>query len=214
LKLLEAECTKVSSRQAELEELIPALNNELTSRGVKLRSMEASPHLAKQHTALEKQITALANELKGLRREKSENSALLQGLVYHMEQLRSGKHGDPHAHIHHLASPDSTTGSRFHSAADTWAAVSLSLMLFGIAGLIFFAPNYLWSGLAVLSLLFLVLESILRGAFVATLGRLSMILALIAAFILAFHFWKYTLVAVLVGLGIYLLYERVRELTG
>ncbi|MEW6092812.1 MAG: hypothetical protein AB1531_02495 [Chloroflexota bacterium] len=213
LKLLEAECAQITARQNELGKLIPDKNNKLQALGVKLRGMEESPHLAKQYAALEKQINSLAEEVKGLRREHSENSALLQGLAYRLDGLRSGLTGDPRSHIRHLAAPVETVEARFSNAAETWAAISLSLMLFAIAGLVFFVPNYLWAGLAVIFVLFVVLESILRGAFVPTVARISVVLALLAAFILFFHFWKYVIVGVLVAMGVYLLFERLRELT-
>ncbi len=213
LELLESECTEATTRQDELERIIPEKNSKLQALGIKLQGMEDQPHLAKQHAALEKEITALSAEVKGLRRERSENSALLQGLAYRLGQLRAGRTGDPRAHIRHLAKPVQTIEARFANAAETWAAISLSLMLFAIAGLIFFAPNYLWAGLAVIFILFLVLESILRGAFVSTVARITVVLAILAALILFFHFWKYVILGVLVATGIYLLYERLRELT-
>jgi uncharacterized membrane protein len=39
------------------------------------------------------------------------------------------------------------------------------------------------------------------------------VLGLTAAAILLFHFWKYVIVGVFLALGVYLLYERLRELT-
>lgn len=213
LELLEEECAELRQRQAELNEFIPQKTRELQSMGVRLRGMEDNPHLAKQHAALEKEITELAAEVRGLRREHSENAALLQGLTFHLEQLRLGQTGDPRSHIHHLAKPVQAVEARFSNAAERWAAVSLSLVLFAIAALVFFAPKYFWAGLAVILLIFVVLESVLRGAFVQTLARTSVVLAMIAAAILFFHFWKYVIVGLLLAMGVYLLFERLRELT-
>jgi hypothetical protein len=103
--------------------------------------------------------------------------------------------------------------ARFGQAADQWAAISLSLVFFSVAALVFFVPNYFLAGLGVILLIFLLLESILRGAFVQTVARTSVVLGLAAAAILLFHFWKYVIVGVFLALGIYLLYERLRELT-
>ncbi len=213
LKLLEIESSQIAARKGELEKNILEKNEKLHAMGVRLRAMEESPHMAKQYVALEKKINALADEIKGLRRERSENMAIMQGLAFQLDQLRSGKTGSPRSHIHHLAVPSGSISARFSNAAETWAAASLSLMLFSIAGLIFFAPRYLWAGLAVISILFLVLESILRGAFINTVGRISMFLALLASIVLFFHFWKYIIVGILLALGMYLLFERLRELT-
>jgi uncharacterized membrane protein len=104
--------------------------------------------------------------------------------------------------------------ARYSHAAEHWAAISLSLVLFAVAALVFFVPKYFWPGLGVILIIFLVLESILRGAFVTTVSRITLVLALVAAFILFFHFWKYVIVGTLVAMGVYLLLERLRELTG
>jgi hypothetical protein len=213
VKLLAAECKQISKRQEELVKLIPQKNEKLQAMGAKLRGMEGNPHLAKQYAALEKKIESLADEVKGLRREHSENAILLQSLNHRLEELRLGLTGDPRSHIRHLAAPVKIIEARFSGAAETWAAISLSLMLFAIAGLIFFAPNFLWTGLVVIFVLFLVLESILRGAFITTVARISVVLGMLAALILFFHFWKYIIVGALLVMGGYLLYERLRELT-
>lgn len=212
MELLEQERAAIADRQAELQEAIPAKARELQTMGVELRGMEGSPHLARLYAALEKESAELAAQVKGLRREHSENAALLEGLAFHLDQLRRGQKGDPRSHIQHLAAPVKAE-ARFSGAAERWAAVSLSLVLFAIAALVFFAPNYFWGGLAVILLTFLLLESILRGALVTTLARLSVVLAMAAAVILFFHFWKYVIVGLLVAMGIYLLFERLRELT-
>jgi hypothetical protein len=214
LKLLEGNCSEVAARQKELNKLIPQKADELQALGIKLKGMEDNPHLAKQHSAQEKKLQALANDVRNLRREQSENAALLQSLSYRLEQMRSGDTGGARAHIHHLAVPVATVQARFGHAAETWAAISLSLILFIIAGLIFFAPHYLWAGLAVIFILFLVLESVLRGAFVGTVARITLVLAMLAALILFLHFWRYVVVGALLAMGVYLLFERLRELTG
>jgi hypothetical protein len=215
LQLLDRNCTSVIRRQEELEKLIPAKADELQTLGIKLKGMEGNPHLAKQHAALEKAINVLAEEVRGLRRERSENSALLQGLTLRLERMKAGVREDPRAHIRHLAEPvEVGRVFRFDRAAETWAAISLSLLLFAIAALIFFAPEFIWAGLAIIFILFVVAESILREAFIQTVGQITLILAMAATLIMLFHFWKWALVGALLLMGISLMVQRLRELTG
>jgi hypothetical protein len=215
LQMLSANCQKVSQRQAELEKLVPEKAADLQVLGIRLKGMEGNPHLARQYAALEKEIATLSNEVRTLRRELFENTALLQGLTQRLERMRLGRQDDPHAHIRHLAVPDDPTQAlRFDRAAETWAAISLSLLLFVIAGLIFFAPHYIWAGLAVILILFVVAESILRGRFVQTVGWITLILAMLATVILFLHFWKWIILAALLAMGISLMVQRLRELTG
>jgi len=215
LTLLDENCRKIIRRQEELETQIPARADELETLGTRLHGMEGNPHLAKQHAALEKEVAALAETVKGLRRERSENAALLQGLTARLERLKSGGQDDPHAHIHHLTEPVQEAATfRNEHAAETWAAISLSLMLFAIAILLFFPLRYAWGGLAIVVILFLVADSVLRGAFIQTIGQITLILAMLATLILLFHFGKWILAAALVVIGVSLMVQRLRELTG
>ena len=215
LQMLSANCMKVSQRQAELEKLVPEKAADLQVLGIRSKGMEGNPHLAKQYAALEKEIATLSNEVRALRRESSENTALLQGLTRRLERMRLGRQDDPHAHIHNPAVPDDPSlALRFNRAAETWAAVSLSLLLFVVAGLIFFDPHSTWADLAIILILFFVADSILRRAFVQTVGRITLILAMLAAVILFLHFWKWIILAALLVMGISLMVQRLRELTG
>jgi hypothetical protein len=208
-------CEKVSQRQGELEQLISKNASSLQEKGARLKGMEGNPHLAKQYGALEKEINVLSTEVRNQRREKVENSALLQGLTRRLERTKTGGEDNPHAHIRHLAFPDDPTQAlRFNHLAETWAAISLSLLLFVVAALIFFAPHYIWAGLSIILILFVIAESFLRGAFVQTVGRVTLILAMISTLILLIHFWKWIIVAALVVMGISLMVQRLRELTG
>ena len=215
LQMLTANCQKVSQRQVDLDKLVPDKAADLQVLGIRLKGMEGNPHLARQHAALEKEIATHSNEVRTLRRELFENSALLQGLTRRLEHLQAGVQDSPQAHIRKPAIPDDPGQAlRFDRAAETWAAVSLSLLLFVIAGLIFFAPHYIWAGLAASLILFVTAESILRGACVQTVGRITLILAMLASVILLLHFWKWIILAALLVMGVSLMVQRLRELTG
>lgn len=212
LTLLEENCAKLTGRQSELDWLIPQKAGELQAIGAQLKGMEGNPHLAKQYAALEKAKDALGAEVRALRREFSENAALLDGLSNRLERLRLGIPDDPQAHIRHLAAPVVAAQMRFERAAQAWAAISLSLLLLTIAALMVFSPAYLGAGLAVATILFLVIESILRGAFVETVAVITTLLAVISAVILLLHFWYWILIALLLGTAIFLMAQRLREL--
>ena len=98
------------------------------------------------------------------------------------------------------------------------AAIAASSLPFSVspvvAGLIFFGPHSTWADLAIILILFFVADSILRRAFVQTVGRITLILAMLAAVILFLHFWKWIILAALLVMGISLMVQRLRELTG
>lgn len=214
LRLLTLNCERIADRQRELETQIPTKTLELQSLGMRLKGMEGNSHLVRQYAALEKRIQSLAGEVQNLRREHFENAAVLQGLTQRLEQLRLGLKDDARAHLSRLAMPVETAQVRFARAAETWAAISLSLLLYGVVALVFVAPQHLWASLAAISILFVVIESILRGAFVQTVSVITTLLALLATFILFLHFWRWILLALLLGVATFLLLQRLRELAG
>jgi len=214
LRLLEKDCSDMSYRQTVLQSLVPDKTAELHSLGLKLRSMERHPHLARPYEATRVKVTQLAAEVRGLRREYSENGAMLESLTGALERQRRGLRDDPRLHIHHLNMPARTTRRRFDRFGEAWAAVSLSILLFAIVGLLLLAPRFLIAGLVVMVLLFVVLEAVLRSAFIQTISEVTALLAIVACVVLLIHFWFWILIAGLLGIAVFLLYQRLRELTG
>jgi hypothetical protein len=212
LRLLAENCARVTERQTELETLIPQKAGNLQALGIRLKGLEGNPHLAKQYAVLEKQKDVLGAEVRALRREYSENLALFQGLSGRLERQKLGLQDDPRAHVRHLAEPVKAARMRFVRAAQTWAAISLSLLLFAVVGLMLFAHHYLGVGLAIITILFLVVESILRGAFVQTVTVITIVLAILSALILVIHFWYWILVVLLLATAVFLMAQRLREL--
>jgi hypothetical protein len=212
LILLEKNCAEISARQKTLETLIPEKAGQLQSLGIRLKGMEGNPHLAKQYASLGKQKDLVKAEVRALRREHFENAALLQGLTERLDRLKQRMQDDLHAHIRHMAIPVKTTRMRFHNATQTWAAISQSLLLFGIVILMVLSPNYLLAGLLILTMLMVVVESMLRGAFVQTVGNITTMLAIVGAVILVFHFWYWIVVAILLATAIFLMAQRLREI--
>ncbi len=139
---------------------------------------------------------------------------MLESMNQRLERLRQGIPDDPHAHIRFRTEPVPTAHMRFGRVAQAWAAISLSALLFVIVALLLLAPRFLPAGLAVITLLFIVIESFLRGAFIHTVGEVTVLLAVIASIILFLHFWFWILIAALVAIASFLLFQRLRELTG
>jgi hypothetical protein len=214
LRLLEKNAAELAARQTELESTIPDLADRLQELGARLTSLEHQPHLAREYGALQKQILALTAELHAKRREHTENEAVLESISNRLQTLRQGLPDDPHAHVRHLAVPVKSTQMRFARVAQAWAAISLSALLFAIVTLLLLAPRFLPAGLVIITLLFIVTESFLRGAFIHTVGEVTVLLAVIASVIIFLHFWFWILIGALLAVAGFLLYQRLRELTG
>ncbi len=210
--VLEAELARLETRQSELDALIPEETTELRELGVRLQSMLGSPHLAAEAERLGEEVVEQASKLTALRKERSENEAVLEGLRRRIERLRGREADDPRAHIRHSAEPVSVKTMRFMRATEIWAAVSISALLIGLAVLMLYSPSNVWAELIVLLVAFVIAESVLRGTFVRTINRVAVILALIALVVLLVTYWTWAVAALLIGLAAFLLYQRIREL--
>jgi hypothetical protein len=157
-------------------------------------------------------VAAQAGLLRDMRRERSANEAVLEGLRRRIERHHAGDVDDSRAHISQAAEPVPPATMRFNGAAELWAALSVSLLLIGLAVLILAAPANVWSEGIILVIAFVVGESVLRGSFVRTVNRLAVIAALVAMVVLFVQYWELVVVGLLVWLAAFLLYQRFREL--
>jgi hypothetical protein len=211
---LEREQARIDVRQSEVERLIPEETALLQELGVRLESMRGSPHLASESHELEAQVVERSAKLRELRKERFENDAVQEGLRRRLERRRAGEVDNPRGHITRAAEPVAPATLRFNRAAEIWAALSISALLVGLAILILASPNNVWAELVVLVLAFVVAESILRGTFARTVNMLAVLVALVAIVVLFVQYWDLVLVALLIGLAAFLLYQRFREFTG
>jgi hypothetical protein len=212
LDLLAAEVEALDGKQSSLHEEIAREAAELQRLGLRLDSMEGNPHLAAPHRKLAAEVSALGGRVKGLRRERSENEAVLEGFEDRLARLRSGRRDDARAHIQNAAQPVPQARMRFSRIAELWAALSLSLLLIGVVALIELAPDDALAGVFILVIALVLGESILRATFVRTVNRVAVVLALTSAVILLLHFWKPVVMGALLVLAAFLLLQRVREL--
>lgn len=206
-------------RRAELDAKRQRLADELTEKalqlqeaGAELRAMEGNPHLVKVYKGMEKQVSDLAAEVTRLRREQSQTAAQLDSLDQRISRLQDGESDAPRAHIGHLAVPVPQDVTSFNRLIEAWAAVSISLLLLGLAALIVIAPLNAWLGAVVLILAFVLFEAVLRRTYAITIGSIAVILALVSGIILVVMFWKGILIGGLILVALTLLFQKLRDL--
>ncbi len=209
---LEQEVSRVADRQRELDTVMRAKVDELQAKGVALEAIESSPHLRDRHDSLAMEIAHLREQVRDLRKESWENVAALDTLKRRQSRLQQGEKTSPRAHLIAALRPVACSRMRFNRAAEAWASVSLSLILLAIVGLLVFAQRYMWIGLVIMVGALLLVESILRGHYSRTITAIAALLAIISAVLLLVHFWLWVIVAVLVGLALLLLVQKLREL--
>jgi hypothetical protein len=211
--VMEAELGRLEQLEQQLDAQIEAETEAIRETGARLESTRGQPHLAGAAARLEAETADRAASLTELRRERSENVAVMDGLRRRVTAGRDpGAIDDPRAHIKHAASPVPASTMRFNHAAELWASISISLLLVGLAALLLVSPGNAWAEAIVLVLACVVGEAFLRGTFVRTINRIGVILALIALVVLFLQFTTAVAAAVLIALAAFLLVQRIQEL--
>lgn len=203
---------KVNARRVELDEVISRKSRELVGLGVEATAMQGYPHLKDRHTAYQTQIEALSGELDRLRAQAASDEALLEAMGHYDQRLQDGERGPMRAHIrraHHPASDDELRLGRF---AETWAAISIGVMMIGFVLLALFSREHLILGLVAMVSLIVFIESGFRGQLPRLIASVTIGLAVVSALVLLFEFfWLIVVLGVLIA-GAYIVWENLREL--
>jgi hypothetical protein len=173
--------------------------------------MDGFPSLRGDSQQLEEHIQRLSVEVRDLRRERSQNEALLSALAHHLEKRRSGQEDSPHAHIKVMQEPTAPEKIRYARLTELWSAVSIGLLMVVFVLLSILVPHRLVIGLAALVAAFALIESIFRGRFSETVRVVTLVLALVSFLVLTYtFFWQIIIGALLIG-GLYLIWDNIRE---
>lgn len=212
LAIIETRMRELEKQQTEILQGLEPRVNELRELDIQLRAMQGNPHLALRYETLRLQANKASEQVTTLRRDQSENETLWETLDERQAKLRNGVRDDPRAHILHLGKPVSVSQMRFNKLAEFWAAISISLLLIAIGLIALFAPNWLLGGFVVLVVVFILLESVLRGTYVETINTIAVVLAVLGAALTLIFYWREALVVGLIASAVFLLLQKLREL--
>jgi hypothetical protein len=203
---------EVEARQVTLTETISHKSQELLKLGVEANAMRGQPHLRQLYTTHQEKIEALSEELNQLRGQLAADQALLESLGLYAARLRAGQRSPARAHLRRAHHPASDARLRFNRFAETWAALSIGLMMISLVILVFFGQQYLVWGIVALVSLMVFVEAGFRRQLARLVTSLTIGLAVISALIVIYDFfWSIVILAVLLTGG-YIMWENAREL--
>jgi hypothetical protein len=118
------------------------------------------------------------------------------------------------AHLQRWAQPADSTDIRLGAWLEVWGAISISLVIIGVVGLIVVAREQLWLGLLALLATVLVIEAVFHRYLTRLVTRVTVALAVVSVLVLIYTFFWQIAVAAILAAGLYLLWENLRELRG
>jgi hypothetical protein len=209
----------ITGRQAEIEERRELLgsglrekNNRLKELGMEAEATRDRSHLSKLHENQMRHIEELSGEVEALREELSNGEVLAESLEEHAESLRGGERPPASAHIVHAARPVSEAETHAGRVAQLWASISIALVLVTLILIIAYERSHLLSALVFAIAMFAFIEAGFRRRLTRFIVSVNVALAVVGALVLLEHyFWSVIVLAVL-AVGLYILWENLREL--
>ena len=202
---LRAERDAVDARATELSATLPGL-------GIEVRALQqeagVDAYLARRTTELRDGETTLA----ALRTTSAELTASIKAAEAFVVRWDAGWRGDPRAHLSHAATPEPPDESRRRVFAETWAALSVGVLVIALAAILWFRLLPLGTTILVLVIGYLAIESFAQRRVETMLLRVTVLLAMISTLLLAYTYMRELVLLGLAGLGLFILVDNAREL--
>ena len=202
----------IISRCGALRDEIDDRSRWLKKLGAELAAMRDRSHLDAPYEEGTRRVAELSGELDRLRARLATDEAVSESLDEYAERLRAGERDPARAHISRARRPASEEELRVSRVAEAWAAVSVSLMLISFVGIAMFEREHLISMLVFSIAFFAFVEAGFRGRLVHLVSSANIGLAVVSTLIIIYEFfWQFVVAAVLV-VGLYVLWDNLREL--
>jgi hypothetical protein len=213
LHTVQEQRTAVTARRSALQAEVEEKSRQLKGLGVETAAARGQPHLRALHEAHQKRIAELSEEVNRLRAQMTADAVLSESLESYADRLRAGEREAARAHISRAQQPASETKLRASRLAEMWAAASVGLMLIVFVLLAMYERGeYLTFALAAAIALFLFVEAGFRGRLTNFVTSATIGLAVVAALVIIYEFFWQIVVAAVLALGLYVLWDNLREL--
>lgn len=202
----------LAARQTELTKLIEKKSHTLTGLGIEASAMQNHPHLKKIYEAHQETIQILAAEIDQLRAEFAQNKSVLEAFNLHAQLLWQGERGPARAHIRRAATPIPETELQIGRLMETWAAISIGLILISLVAVLFFAPQNWFMSIITIVALVIIIEATFRRRLTQLITHVTIGLAMFAALVLALDFLPHIMIVLALVAGGYMVWQNLREL--
>lgn len=187
-------------------------SRELKKLGAGLAAMRDRSHLDAPRREGTNRVAEISGEIDRLRARLATDETVSRSLQEYADRLEAGERDPARAHIIRAHTPASADELRVSRVAETWAAISVSLMLISFVVIALFERQHLISMLVFSIAFFAFVEAGFRGRLVNLVSSANIGLAVVATLVLVYEFfWPLVVVTVLV-VGVYVLWDNLREL--
>jgi hypothetical protein len=213
------ELADILEQRSEIEERRDGMRAEVLQKsrdlrrlGIAAEATRGRSHLRELHEAQRGRIAALSRELGGLREELFTDGVLSEALDDHANRLRNGERPPANAHIARAARPVPESEARAGRVAQLWASISVAVVLLTLTGILFYQREHLLFALVFAIAVLAFVEAGFRKRLDRFMISASIGLSVVGAIVLLErYFWQIIVLSVL-AVGLYILWENLREL--
>jgi len=206
---------RITTLEAEWEAVIAeadALSARLPGIGIEVRALGETSGVEAYRGRLAVELRDGEARLAALRASAAELKAAIAAADGFLERYDAGWRGDPRAHLSHAAVPERPDTTRRRVFAETWAALSVGVLVLALAVILWFRLLPIAPTVALLVVGYLAIESFAQRRVETLLLRITVGLAAVAAILLGFHFLRELLLVGLAALGLFILVDNAGEL--
>jgi hypothetical protein len=200
----------IEARRLSLRAEILEKTNQLKALGMEAEATRDRSHLRELHEAQTRRIEELSKEVGTMRGKLADDEVLSESLGNHAKRLKNGERPPARAHIARAAQPVSETRTGW--MAQLWASISVAVVLMALIGIFVYQKQHLLSALVFAIALFAFIEAGFRRRLTRFIGSVNVGLAVVGSLVLLQHFFWKIIVLTVVAVGLYILWENLREL--
>jgi hypothetical protein len=213
------ELADILEQRSEIEKRCDVLHTEILQKSHDLRRLgiaaEATrdrSHLRELHEVQTGRIATLSKEVEGLREELSTDEVLTEALDEHANRLRNGERPPANAHITRAARPVPESEARTGRVAQLWASISVAVVLLMLTGILVYQRQHLLFALVFAIAVFAFVEASFRKRLSRFMVSVNIGLSVVGAFVILDRFFWQIIVLSVLAVGLYILWENLREL--
>jgi hypothetical protein len=200
---LRLEHDELTARIADVAAVLAGLALEATA-------MRGVPAERARSATLRRRLDETEAELGRCKAKRAANEVAQEHCTALAAQVAAGNLGDPRSHLQRPALPSSPADVRLGRLAAIWSAISVGVLLLGVAALTLFSTD-LAPGIAALLGTYGFFEALFHRDVQLWIVRLVVGLAVVTTLVLLLQFFQPIMLGIVALVGIFIIVDNVRE---
>jgi hypothetical protein len=202
---------RLATEHRELTAQIEEQASRVAGLELEVAAMQGLPGAGQRHSAAAQQrLRTLTAELEQSKSARAANEIAQERCRALAAKVAAGDFGDPRAHLHRPALPSSPADVRLGKLAAVWSAISIGVLLLGVAALVYFS-GYWAPGILVLLGVYGFFEALFHRDVQVWIARLVIALASVTALVLLLQFFQPVVLGAVVLVGLFIIVDNLRE---